>query len=342
MFSSDIIKYICKFLSDKNINNYLSVTKTMLELKHKIKFNDPHILTKKINKLKYYDSFTNLIVSKIELKYYSEDDPNNKYLSVKELQPFKYFLPKNLTKIKFEIIIQKLLLECTAKEISVIINDSDQLKFINNTSITNLIVNCNYDKPYSLPKTIKYLKFENVCFEIKPGDIPESVLYLKIGRYDHQLLPGALSSNIVKLSIRGHFNFCIGSIPSSVTYLKTNNITSDDYIPSNVTHCEIDNINSTDDIKKISVPTITHLIFSKRYDQGISNIPPNITHLTFKFSFNESLRYLLPQSLTHLILPDNYNCDIHNTIPAGIKYLTIPKSYRKILEEHTNLCINYI
>lgn len=345
MIHRDIIIYICTFLPDTDTNNYLSTSKEMLKLKHKVKFNNTHELTLKINNLDYYNSFTNLVMQDKKLNY----------------NLFKHSLPKNLTKINFKILVPAMataaesvvpkLLNCTAKEIHVTVRSSDELKLINNLLVTNLIIKHNYNRKMNtiparattaesvVPKSVKYLKFKSsLMHKIQPGDIPDSVLQLKIDHHYCRLLPESLPSSIIKLSVSGMFKFEIGSIPLSVTYLKTNNLSSDDYIPSSVTHCEIDCANG---IEKILAPTVTHLIFSANYNGFRDIIPPNITHLTYKYPFNNCLG-ILPPTLTHLILPRSFNQAITNVLLPGLKYLTIPKQHEKILCNYTNLYVNYI
>lgn len=338
MLIDDIILYICTFLHDTDINNYLSVTKKMLELKHKIKFNDPHKLTTKINKLNYYDSFTNLIVH--DENYYMSGYLNMTYGRASTI--FEYFLPKNLIKINFKTLVPKLISNLTCKEIHITVDSPYELKLIKDLKITSLIINFCYDRTKNtIPESVKYLKFKGShVYEIQSGDIPSTVTKLKILQYCRRLLPGSLPSSITKLSICGNFDFKDGTIPSSVIFLRTNNLSPDDYVPSSVTHCKIDRIN---DIKKISASTITHLTFSKRYTGYPLKIPLNITHLTFKYPFNRSLENKLSPNLTHLILPLSFNQDMIGIIPSGLKFLTVRKKYNTILNQlYPELNITYI
>lgn len=299
MLNADIITGICGFLSDTDTNNYLSVTKEMLKLKHKIRFRDPHILTKKINKLEYYDSFVNLVVQHIEQEYYlDENNSNNNYLTVKKLRPFEYFLPKNLIKINFKIIIPKLLLQVTAKDITVRVKNLKELKLIKNLPVTNL-------------------KIEWLPSAACTGTIPSTVIKLNI--YDNNFPP-------------------IGIIPVSVRYLKTYSIHGNDYMPPSVTICEIDTFNGiinspfithlifskrfSEEIRYGIPLCITHVTFKSPFNKSLKyKLSQTVTHLVLPESFNQDIDNTLPSSIKYLTIPKIYREVLGHLVDIKINYI---------------------
>ena len=65
---------------------------------------------------------------------------------------------------------------------------------------------------------------------------------------------------------------------------------------------------------------LTHLTFGVNFNQDVSNLPPNLTHLTFGDCFNKEVNNL-PINLTHLIFGYYFN-QVVNNLPLNLSHLT--------------------
>lgn len=282
IFILDIIKLICTYLSNFDINYFLSASKSLYKLKNQVQFINKHILTNKINKLPYYDSFVNLIIS---------DD-------------YCYTFPKNLQKINFNVTNPKLFPLMPTTVTSVKINNFDwsSLKKITLPNIKKLVIDtCHFDKSF------------------ESDDIPPSITCLKM---NHNFLYGTarlkcIPPNVIYLRI--NIVFREGIIPPSVKYLKTSHICNDEYIPSSVSIIEIDKYHEDDkplhnathlifsivfDNKfKILPPNFTHVTFKKSHETPFDKIlSSNVTHLTLSDTFDKSIIDTVPLTVKFLTI----------------------------------------
>jgi len=193
MLIPDIIRQICTYLSDSDINYFLSASKQLYKLKNHVQFIDKHILTEKIKMLSYYDNFVNLIIN------------DNKH----------YIFPKNLQKIFFKVVNVDLFSLMPLSVTSVKINNFvwSDIKKITLPNIKKLVISVrNFDR------------------HIYPNDIPLSVTHLNInGEPAFCLKLNCIPLNVVYLNIDCFFD---QNIPTSVKYLKTNRICYNENIPS--------------------------------------------------------------------------------------------------------------
>ena len=76
--------------------------------------------------------------------------------------------------------------------------------------------------------------------------------------------------------------------------------------------------------KKVKLPnSVTHLTFRYYFNQNIEGcIPNSVTNLTFGYYFNQNIQNCIPSSVTHLTLGWNFNQNIQNCIPSSAKAVT--------------------
>lgn len=281
MLISDIIKQICTYLSDSDINYFLSASKQLYKLKNHVQFIDKHILTEKINMLPYYDNFVNLIIN------------DDKY----------YTFPKNLKKIFFKVINVYLLSLMPLSVTSVKINNFiwSNIKKITLPNIKKLVISVH--------------KFDR---NINPNDIPPSVTHLNInGEQIFALKSNCIPPNVVYLNIDCVFE---QNIPTSVKYLKTNRICYNENIPSSISVLEIDTyydsykrfhnithliFSLVHDCKfsKMLPTNFTHITFKKSHLTPFSKIlSSSVTHLILSDSFDKDIINTVPQTVKFLTI----------------------------------------
>ncbi len=73
------------------------------------------------------------------------------------------------------------------------------------------------------------------------------------------------------------------------------------------------------DVSKLP-PNITHLTFGRHFNRDVSKLPPFLTHLTFGYDFNRDVSEL-PPFLTYLTFGWNFNKDV-SKLPTNITQLT--------------------
>jgi hypothetical protein len=90
-------------------------------------------------------------------------------------------------------------------------------------------------------------------------------------------------------------------------------------------------------IQKIKETNCQKIIFGKKFNQGIDNLPRNLTSLTFGKNFNQTIDNL-PSGLSYLTFTrsSNFNQKIKK-LPKMLKQLIIPEKYRYI----KNIKINF-
>lgn len=227
-FCVDIIKQICKFLSNRNKNNYLSINKFYYKIKLSVTFDDPVLMSNYfLCDLIYYDSFTNLIMDTIIFLLETYDNDGDFYQQPSSYIIKKYaYLPKNIKKIRYDL------------------NDRSGLILImNSNTIIDLTFGENFDQPITnfIPSTVIYLTFmfgfnQSIAYAIPNGvrrltfgyrfnqpiinAIPDNVRRLTFGNHFNQPILGAIPKNVKHLTFIGDFNQpIIGAIPKSVRYL---------------------------------------------------------------------------------------------------------------------------
>ena len=69
---------------------------------------------------------------------------------------------------------------------------------------------------------------------------------------------------------------------------------------------------------------ITHLTFKYFFNQNINDcIPSNVTHLNLLGSFNKDIQGCIPSSVTHLTFGNEFNYNIQDCIPSSVTHLTL-------------------
>lgn len=257
--NKDIFLYWRKFLSDFDINKYLSLSKILYNLKFCIEFNEEHELDSKISNLKYYQSFTNLIITK--------NCPVD-------------FLPDKIIKVNFKFCRMKLLINISKyhnlKKIKVTVDDKINLNLIKNIPITHL----------------KFMHGYYYVRKIMPGDLSDGIIKLDLGNeYCYDIIKNVIPATVKYLNV-GMAPIKKNSLPPSVTHLRTSIITEKDHIPKSITHITLDGC-----IYKILSSNVTHLIFKKYYKLS-ENYAPGLTHLTLpdmnpNYIIPQTVKYLV-------------------------------------------------
>ena len=85
---------------------------------------------------------------------------------------------------------------------------------------------------------------------------------------------------------------------------------------------------------KYQYDKIKHLSFIKNFKEiqylsGDTNIPNNITHLTFGFHFDQVIKDRIPNSVTHLTFGCCFNQEINNCIPNSVTHLTFGNCFNQ-------------
>jgi len=68
---------------------------------------------------------------------------------------------------------------------------------------------------------------------------------------------------------------------------------------------------------------ITHLTFRRRFNEPVKNIPLSVTYLKFGDYFNQPIEGVVPSSVTRLNLRWNFDHPIKNNIPSSVTHLTL-------------------
>ena len=68
---------------------------------------------------------------------------------------------------------------------------------------------------------------------------------------------------------------------------------------------------------------ITHLTFRRRFNRPVKYIPPSVTYLKFGDYFNQPIDGIISSSVTRLNLRWNFNHRITNNIPSSVTHLTL-------------------
>lgn len=263
IFQLDTIKIICCLLSDIEITNFLSVCKKLNSflLGSHIYFVQKHKLTSKICSSKYYHSFVNLFIDKInhltnipsvknefDSKSGAEMDIDCRSIPS---------LPVNLIKLTIDNTI--------FYDGSKVIRLNFTLTLANNLSIEFFLNKCVKLTHLTLDFTNNFIKL----------DMPPSVSHLNLKNYSSFLL--------------------YDQIPQSITHLKIQCYARKDYIPMSVTHLEINKFycdyNST---KNYNHPNITHLILNKTNNKisflsyyDLMTIPESIIYISADESYRD-------------------------------------------------------
>lgn len=349
MFTVDIIRYICKYLSDININSFLSSDITLYKFKKQIKFKQLHILTSKIYLLSYYDSFINLKIIKATYNIYLGCKSDDKYYRLKKTKIMPFTLPNNLKKITIpepnaaimSIIIPQI--KRSIKKFSIIFNLSDNLIMPNvNMPITHLTITKKYvfsnvDSDIffnNIPQTVQHLIIDTNS-EFKNGCVPLSVRHLTFGNFFNiELTSNNIHPFIEYLYVDNyHYKHKLNYLPENLTHLKAPNssIQNRNIFPKSLKNLDIIVVGDHENIIPLSV---SHLKISGVYPVE-KKLPYGISHLTISNYFN-SVYDIIPDSVTHLIFEKKIG---HVLIPKSVKYLTIPKKYCQQLSDEILLSV---
>lgn len=368
MLHLDTIRIICKFLSDTDVNNLLSVNRHLYTYKKDIQFRQKHTLTSKIYILPYYDSFINLRIEPDIFDVSTNTNIDNNYYQFEpELSTNKIdHLPKHISKISLvdprEEIISLIL--SSIKSITVEIFEDDIFELIQNLPVTKLIIYSTYiDRKILISSTVKHLKFIGTMYEdvkniiykcsnpthiiftdvpfnnykIRQGDIPESVTHLNLGdKYDQELGPKLIPKNIQRLDApnkNGHMYFPDHLFPS-LRYIKVKHFyPGEDVIPSSVTCLEIE-------------------ILESFYHAPADNYHTNIKSLIIlnkKTFFNNEFLYelmnpMLKMSpiLTTVTFKCNYHWSLLNSIPLTVTHLIFDCEYISSLVNCVPLSVTHL
>lgn len=69
-------------------------------------------------------------------------------------------------------------------------------------------------------------------------------------------------------------------------------------------------------------PNITHLTFRRRFNEPVKNIPSSVTHLKFGDYFDQSIEGIVSRSVTHLKLRWEFSHSI-KSVPDSVTHLTL-------------------
>lgn len=190
----DIILLLCTYLNDTTKVYFLSTTKTLCKFKLLTKYNQVHILTKKISKLSYFKNFTDII------KMDTVDD-------------LKKISSTSISRLTFD--------------------DNFNYPIKNLISqVTHLTFGHNYNQKFYSVKT-ELSKCGNFIGQGILNRIPHSVTHLTFGCEFNQVIKNDISASVTHLIFGHNFNqkinyemcsngFVYGpynSIPDSVTHL---------------------------------------------------------------------------------------------------------------------------
>lgn len=374
MLHVDTVRIISKFLSDTDINNFLSASKKLYLFKKDIRFVQKHSLSAKIYYLPYYDSFTNL---RVKINEESDDELNNIYYCVEKNFNSKIDrLPKYLSKISVTDPVNKIILFLmpNIKHITVNIFDLKTFDIIKNLPVTKLIVNnIHVDENISLPTTITHLKFINMSYfhakkilkkctnvthlifldvnfntGVEKGDIPQTVTHLVFGNEFWQSLSSdILPPKLEYLDLGDIYDKCIYGeyIYPSIKYIKLNCLSPiDDFIPPTLTHLELNDI--CDREERCNPTSIKYLILSKNFsnplNKFIHEISPVLTNLIFKCNYHHSLLNVIPSTITHLTFDCATSSSLKYCIPLSVTHLILPSAYDKDLKNTISKSVRYL
>lgn len=321
-FPHEIILYILKFLSDKDVRRFLSVGKKFINLQPDIHYTENHPWYK-IYKLSYSKQFKNI--------YYTIDTYHTKNI------------PNKITHLTYGLDfwrVEKLCVEnnCNAKNKFCLINKIPK-------SVTHIILGNSFNLPINnFHDGLIYIKFGGE-FNQSMGTInncfPQSMKEIHFGNKFDQSLDN-LPNNLTHLSLGKFFSKSIKNIPTSITHLHLGNdfTTIKESLPKSITHLSIcwnykmDHMGKfyprAIDIKNKIPSSVTHLTFTygpksahvKNVDNSMCSM--EIVNYT-KEKFYAYLKKIVPSSVKCLTIKGYYGINIYNT--PLVKCLVFKKGY---------------
>lgn len=243
--------------------------------------------------------------------------------------------------------------DIAGKEVCVYFDFNEDLdENIKNSTITHILFGTTYNKPLNnLPNGLKYLEFKHYhTFNQPIENLSEGLEYLifNSGDFNHPITK--LPSTLLYLGIESEFNKQIENLPDSLTHL--------------FLYC--DDFNQK--INKFPINLQELVVFGKKYEHKLDNLPHNLKKLSVGQGYEEDLinlpeglKYLetgcffnqklnLPDSIEELYFdwrgcfnqpikkyPRNlkilhfgmeFNCDISN-LPVGLEELKLGQFFTK-------------
>lgn len=359
MLHLDTIKIICKFLSDTDINNLLSICRKLYAFKNNIRFIEKHKLNAKIYWLPYYDSFTNLHIDNENfiLTILVEDDVDEefyKFQTAKETTCEIKRLPVHLSKIFLLDPNDKIvtIIPSTVKKITVKISDPLVFNSIKNLPIDKLIIDkifieitivgsvitiqaadfvISFDKFISIFENIKYLK----CIGIKYSSIKNIFKICNIlthlifsgVTFDDRIKIGDIPQSVTHLILGSTFKQYLTEnlLPNNLNYLDVgetyDNRIYPEIIPKSLNYLKMYSFSPMEDVIPL---TVSYLEISVIFE--IADIYPiNIKHLIINknsvFNFGKNLCKVSP-ILTNITFKCNYRYSLFDSIPSTVTHLT--------------------
>lgn len=182
ILNRDTRSEIFPYLTERDKNMLLSVNKSMCEIKYIIKF-DTKILSSGIDlKIKYLDSFTNVVI-----------------FNLKHLKLFN-----SIRHLTFDHYFNKSILGAIPN------------------SVQHLTFGHYFNQPIlgAIPNSVKYLTFYHYFNRPILGAIPPSVTHLTFGYYFNQSILGAIPPSVIHLTFHKKFDlFRKHDVPSTVKNL---------------------------------------------------------------------------------------------------------------------------
>lgn len=136
-----------------------------------------------------------------------------------------------------------------------------------------------------------------------------SLKILEFGRHFDQSIENMLPNSLEKLTLDKSFTNMIDNLPPSVFFLRIRgpyNGTKQGKIPDSVVYLIIENLLGTTLDSTVVPPSVQHLGLYGLFNQSISKIPPNVTHVYFDTHYRLLLADSVPQTVQVIRLYKNY------------------------------------
>jgi hypothetical protein len=278
--NTDILIHMCCFSSNRTILNLLSCSNMLHKSKKNVLFNGNIWIGtdekyNKINKLWYFDNFTNV-----------------------SCHPRGAKIPSNIINLTFNYRNHGQIPE---------IDIPDRIQKI--TFMYGWFANTLPKKSFQFLTHIIFGPDVNQVLEV--GILPQSLTHLELGEHFDQFLePGVFPQLLTYLKFGERFGQLIrpGVFPQSLTYLifgiRFNQLIGPDVLPISLIHLEFGKWYDQPIVPGVLPESIICLIFGDYFNQPIKNIlGSNVEKLTLGKLFNQKIRKkYMPQSLKYITL----------------------------------------
>lgn len=282
---------ICQKISDADKVNFVSTCQKTFRLQCDIMYNDK-VHVDKIQRLIYFDNFTNVEVSNDTLRI-------PKYVKYVHLRTGSANIPQCVTHLTFDYMFNKYIkIPQSVTHLTFGTRYNQSIKDVIPNSVTHLTFGNNFNRPIEtfLPESIVHLEL-NHFFRQPIEHIPESITHLRI----RGAVPTFIPLTVTHLTLGW-----INEPNHNIMDLMVTHLTFDNFFDQRIDNC---------------VPkTVTHLVFGRNFNQPIDNLPQLVTHISFGPMFNQTIDNV-PMSVKEIILHIYYEREISADVASRVKIM---------------------